>query len=54
MLDRLGSDIDNTIIIDKTAINYHYNRANGIELPWRGQLRDKKLLDLICLLKNVL
>lgn len=46
-LARLGSDLDNTVIIDRSSFNFREDMAMGIELPWNGTKRDMKLLNLL-------
>ena len=53
-LARIGSDVDNTIIIDRQEINFIDDRMMGLELPWRGTKRDTKLLLLLELLEDIL
>jgi hypothetical protein len=49
-LSRLGSDIENTVIIDRQEVNFIDDKMMGLELPWRGTKRDTKLLILLELL----
>ena len=49
-LSRLGSDIENTVIIDRQEVNFIDDKSMGLELPWRGTKRDTKLLILLELL----
>lgn len=46
-LARLGSDLDNTVIIDRSSLNFNEDIEMGIELPWNGTKRDMKLLNLL-------
>jgi len=54
LLWRLGTDTDNTIIIDRDESNFKYDRDIGIALPWHGRRKDNKLLELLGQLHNFL
>ena len=51
---RLGTDNDNTIIIDREDANFKYDKDMGIALPWLGKRKDSKLLELLGQLQNFL
>lgn len=53
-LNRLGRNLDTTLIIDYDSRIYDRTPDNGIELPWDGKPGDSKLLDLTQILLEML
>lgn len=53
-LDRIGCDVHNTMVIDISENNFHYNKDIGLELPWKAQRKDSKLADILELLHPAL
>lgn len=47
LLERVGCDLDNTIIIDRSEANFKYDVKMGVQLPWKGMRKDNKLLTLL-------
>ena len=53
-IKRLGRDLKKTIIIDDLGVNFKNCKENGIEISsWVGDKSDKKLLDLMPVLKEI-
>ena len=53
-IKRLGRDLRKTIIIDDLGVNFSNCKENGIEISsWVGDKSDKKLLELIPMLKQI-
>lgn len=53
-LERIGCDVHSTLIIDVSEKNFYYNKESGLVLPWKGQRKDTKLIDLLDLLRPIL
>jgi hypothetical protein len=54
MIDRIGGNVDNMIIIDKNMANFGKFKGNGIEFPWKGEKKDTRLADLLGLLEHAI
>jgi hypothetical protein len=43
-LDRIGCNVHDILVVDRSLDNFYYNKESGLALPWRAQRKDTKLI----------
>lgn len=53
IVDLVGCDVKNTLIIDSNEEHFIFNQNIGILMPWTGEKKDIKLIPLSEILQEV-